>query len=74
MLMASQKANAARLKSAGEFGKTEMSEGSQFYQSTLRAPGDSTRHDWTVEAGHNALRSLVKSETDRSPEFSSSGE
>jgi putative DNA methylase len=37
VLMASQKANAARLKNAVEFGKTEMSEGSQFYQSTLRA-------------------------------------
>jgi putative DNA methylase len=36
-LMASQKANQARLKSAVEFGKNEMSEGSMFYQSTLRA-------------------------------------
>jgi putative DNA methylase len=36
-LMSSQKANAARLKSAVEFGKTEMSEGSEFYQSVLRA-------------------------------------
>lgn len=36
-LMASQKANEARLKNAVEFGKTEMSEGSEFYQSALRA-------------------------------------
>ena len=36
-LMASQKANQARMKSAIEFAKSEMSEGSIFYQSTLRA-------------------------------------
>ncbi len=36
-LMASQKANQARLKSAIEFGKTEMSEGSELHQSALRA-------------------------------------
>ncbi len=36
-LMASQKANDARLKSAVEFGRTEMSEGSELYQSVLRA-------------------------------------
>ena len=36
-LMASQKANKARLKSAIEFGKTEMSEGSELHQSVLRA-------------------------------------
>lgn len=36
-LMASQKANDARLKSALEFGKTEMSEGSELHQSVLRA-------------------------------------
>ncbi len=36
-LMASQKANAARLKSVVEFGRAEMSEGSEFHQSALRA-------------------------------------
>ena len=36
-LMASQKANEARLKNAVEFGKTEMSEGSELHQSALRA-------------------------------------
>ena len=36
-LMASQKANKARLKSAIEFGKTEMSDGSELHQSALRA-------------------------------------
>jgi putative DNA methylase len=36
-LLASQKANNARLKSAVEFGRTEMSEGSQFQKSVLRA-------------------------------------
>jgi putative DNA methylase len=36
-LMASQKANKARLKGAVDFGKTEMSEGSELHQSTLRA-------------------------------------
>jgi putative DNA methylase len=36
-LMASQKANKARLKDALEFGKTEMSEGSELHQSALRA-------------------------------------
>lgn len=36
-LLASHKANEARLKSAVEFGRSEMSEGSEFYQSTLRA-------------------------------------
>jgi len=36
-LMGSQKANAARLKSAVEFGKTEMSDGSELRQSVLRA-------------------------------------
>ncbi len=36
-LMGNQKANEARLKSAVEFGKAEMSEGSEFHQSTLRA-------------------------------------
>jgi putative DNA methylase len=36
-LMASQRANAARLKSAVEFGRTEMSAGSALHQSTLRA-------------------------------------
>jgi putative DNA methylase len=36
-LLASQKANAARLKSAVEFARAEMSEGSQLYQSVLRA-------------------------------------
>ena len=36
-LMASQKANDARLKSAVEFGQNEMSEGSELYQSVLRA-------------------------------------
>src|ERR1035437_2250396 len=36
-LMASEKANAARLRSAAEFGKGEMAEGSEFHQSVLRA-------------------------------------
>lgn len=36
-LMGSQKANEARLRSAVEFGKNEMSEGAELYQSTLRA-------------------------------------
>ena len=35
--MASQKANEARLKSAVEFGRAEMSEGSELHQSVLRA-------------------------------------
>jgi putative DNA methylase len=35
--LASGKANSARLKSAVEFGRTEMSEGSEFNQSVLRA-------------------------------------
>ena len=37
ILMASQKANEARLRSAAEFGKAEMSEGSELHQSVLRA-------------------------------------
>jgi putative DNA methylase len=36
-LMASRKANKARLKSAMEFGRNEMGESSEFYQSVLRA-------------------------------------
>lgn len=36
-LMASQKANDARLRSAVEFGRAEMGEGSQMHQSALRA-------------------------------------
>jgi putative DNA methylase len=36
-LMASQKANQARLKSAVDFGKTEMSDSSELHQSVLRA-------------------------------------
>jgi putative DNA methylase len=36
-LMGDQRANHARLKSAVEFGRTEMSEGSELYQSVLRA-------------------------------------
>jgi putative DNA methylase len=36
-LMASQKANEARLKNAVEFDKAEMSEGSELHQSVLRA-------------------------------------
>lgn len=36
-LMASQKANQARLKNAVEFGKSEMSEGAELHQSVLRA-------------------------------------
>ncbi len=36
-LMASRKANKARLKSAVEFGRNEMGESSEFYQSVLRA-------------------------------------
>lgn len=36
-LMSSRKANDARLKSAVEFGRSEMSEGSEFHQSVLRA-------------------------------------
>jgi putative DNA methylase len=36
-VMASEKANQARLKSAVEFGKTEMAEGSEMHQSVLRA-------------------------------------
>jgi putative DNA methylase len=36
-LMASEKANQARLKSAVEFGKSEMAEGSELHQSVLRA-------------------------------------
>jgi putative DNA methylase len=36
-LLASRKANDARLKSAAEFGKTEMGEGAQLYASPLRA-------------------------------------
>ena len=36
-LMASQKANHARLKSAVEFGRAEMSEGSELHESVLRA-------------------------------------
>jgi putative DNA methylase len=36
-LMASQKANQARLKSAVEFGSAEMGEGSELHQSILRA-------------------------------------
>lgn len=35
--MASKKANEARLKTAVEFGRLEMSEGSELFQSTLRA-------------------------------------
>jgi putative DNA methylase len=37
VLMGSQKANQARLRSAGEFGKDEMSEGSELHLSVLRA-------------------------------------
>jgi putative DNA methylase len=37
VLLASDKANEARLKSAGEFGRAEMGEGSEFYNSVLRA-------------------------------------
>ena len=37
VLMASHKANQARLKSAAEFGRAEMGEGSELYQSVLRA-------------------------------------
>ena len=37
ILMGNQRANKARLKTAEEFGKTEMGEGSQLYQSVLRA-------------------------------------
>ena len=36
-LMGSEKANQARLKSAVEFGKSEMAEGSELHQSVLRA-------------------------------------
>lgn len=36
-LMSSQKANDARLRSAVEFGRAEMSEGSQLHESVLRA-------------------------------------
>ncbi|MCI0564207.1 MAG: hypothetical protein MN733_37505, partial [Nitrososphaera sp.] len=36
-LMGDHRANHARLKSANEFGRSEMGEGSEFYQSTLRA-------------------------------------
>ena len=36
-LLASQKANDARLRSAVEFGKNEMAEGSELHQSVLRA-------------------------------------
>lgn len=36
-LLASHKANDARLKSAVEFGRAEMGEGSELHQSTLRA-------------------------------------
>ena len=36
-LMASQKANDARLKSANEFGRAEMGEGSELHQSVLRS-------------------------------------
>lgn len=36
-LMASNKANEARLKSAVEFGKSDMSEGSELHESVLRA-------------------------------------
>ncbi len=36
-LLSSQKANDARLKSAVEFGRAEMSEGSELHQSVLRA-------------------------------------
>jgi putative DNA methylase len=35
--MANQKANDARLKSAVEFGRAEMSEGSELHESVLRA-------------------------------------
>jgi putative DNA methylase len=37
VLLGSQKANEARLKSAVEFGRAEMSEGSELHQSVLRA-------------------------------------
>jgi putative DNA methylase len=37
VLMESRKANHARLKSAVEFGRAEMSEGSELYESVLRA-------------------------------------
>jgi len=37
ILMGNQKANEARLRSAIEFGKNEMSEGSELHQSVLRA-------------------------------------
>lgn len=37
IFMADQKANKARLKSAVEFGRAEMGEGSELYQSVLRA-------------------------------------
>lgn len=37
LLMASQKANQARLRSAVEFGKSEMGEGAELHQSPLRA-------------------------------------
>jgi putative DNA methylase len=37
VLMGNQKANEARLKSAEEFGKSEMSEGAELHQTVLRA-------------------------------------
>jgi len=36
-LMGDQRANHARIKSADEFGRTEMGEGAELYQSVLRA-------------------------------------
>ena len=37
VFLASRKANEARLKGAGELGRSEMSDGSEFHQTTLRA-------------------------------------
>jgi putative DNA methylase len=59
-LMASQKANQARLKSAVEFGKTEMSDSSELHQSVLRADyyANQTQRDRVVELADYLARKL----------------
>ncbi len=57
--MSDQRANQARLKSAVEFGRDEMGEGSEFYQSMLRAVLYAVMELVTNVDGHEVLAHLM---------------
>ncbi len=74
-LMGNQKANEARLRSAVEFGKNELSEGSELHHSVLRAsssPSWNWPRTWTATMPWPTSRSTCRTITRTKPSASAS--